>query len=69
VFWGFTEGAIAGVLLYAGGLEGFKSAAICMGLPFCAVLVVVCFALVKALRGEVRVPARPLEEPGTEADR
>jgi choline/glycine/proline betaine transport protein len=52
VFWGFAEGAIAAALLYAGGLEGLKTAAICMGLPFCVVLIVVCFALVKALRGE-----------------
>ena len=29
-----AEGAIATTLLYAGGLEGLKAAAICTGLPF-----------------------------------
>jgi choline/glycine/proline betaine transport protein len=52
VFWGLAEGAIAATLVYAGGLEGLKTAAICTGLPFCVVLLVVCVAFVRALRME-----------------
>ncbi len=55
VFWGTAEGAIAATLLYCGGLEGLRMAAICMGLPFCFVLVLVCLAFVRALREEVPV--------------
>ena len=52
VFWAVTEGAVAAVLLTVGGLEALQSAAINTGLPFCVVLVLVCFSLVRALREE-----------------
>jgi len=52
VFWALLEGAVAGVLLWAGGLGALQTAAIATGLPFAAVLVVMCFALLEALRTE-----------------
>jgi choline/glycine/proline betaine transport protein len=55
VFWATAEGATAAVLLYAGGktgLDALQSAVISIGLPFCALLVVMCYSLVKALRSD-----------------
>ncbi len=52
VFWALLEGAVAGVLLWAGGLGALQTAAIATGLPFAAVLVVMCISLLKALRTE-----------------
>jgi choline/glycine/proline betaine transport protein len=52
VFWALSEGAVAAVLLVGGGLKALQAAAICTGLPFCALLLVVCFSLHKALRQE-----------------
>jgi choline/glycine/proline betaine transport protein len=52
VFWALLEGAVAGVLLWAGGLQGLQTAAIATGLPFAAVLVIMCVSLHKALRQE-----------------
>lgn len=50
IFWALTEGAIAIVLLVAGGLKALQSAAIATGLPFCVVMLVMCFSLLRALR-------------------
>jgi choline/glycine/proline betaine transport protein len=58
VFWALLEGAVAAVLLVAGGLTALQTAAITTGLPFAAVLVVMCFSLLKALRGESRAVLR-----------
>jgi choline/glycine/proline betaine transport protein len=52
VFWALMEGAIAAALLLAGGLEGLRAAAIVTGLPFCVILLLVCFGLVRALGTE-----------------
>jgi choline/glycine/proline betaine transport protein len=65
VFWASSEGAVAAVLIYAGGktgLEALQSGVISIGLPFCALLLLMCFSLLKALREDR--PARadlPLE--------
>jgi choline/glycine/proline betaine transport protein len=52
VFWALLEGAVAGVLLWAGGLGALQTAAIATGLPFAAVLLLMCISLLKALRTE-----------------
>lgn len=52
VFWAVSEGAVAAVLLYAGGLAALQTASITTGLPFAAVLVVMCFSFYKALSRE-----------------
>jgi choline/glycine/proline betaine transport protein len=50
IFWALTEGMVAIVLLAVGGLKALQSAAITTGLPFCVVMLFVCFALFKQLR-------------------
>jgi choline/glycine/proline betaine transport protein len=56
LFWAVIEGAVAAVLLYAGSATGedplsaLQTAALASGLPFCVVLLVMCYSLVKALR-------------------
>ena len=58
IFWALTEGAVAIVLLVAGGLKALQAAAISTGLPFCLVMIVMCVAFIKALRSE-KLPPRP----------
>jgi len=56
LFWAVTEGAVAAVLLYAGTATGedpltaLQTASLASGLPFCVILLVMCYALVRALR-------------------
>jgi choline/glycine/proline betaine transport protein len=52
VFWAMSEGVVAAVLLYAGGLVALQTASITTGLPFAVVLLLICFSLHKALRDE-----------------
>ncbi|MFC7340583.1 BCCT family transporter [Saccharopolyspora griseoalba] len=58
LFWAVLEGVIAAVLLGAGAASGedalsaLQTAAIVTGLPFCVVLLVVCFSFTKALVSE-----------------
>jgi choline/glycine/proline betaine transport protein len=65
LFWAVTEGAVAMVLLSAGAATGedplaaLQTASVTAGLPFCVVLLGMCYALVVALREE-RVPPRVL---------
>jgi choline/glycine/proline betaine transport protein len=53
VFWALAEGAVAAVLLLAGGLAALQAGAIATGLPFTAVLLVVVVGLLKGLRAEL----------------
>jgi nucleotide-binding universal stress UspA family protein len=58
VFWATAEGACAAVLLYAGGsqaLSALQTAVVTIGLPFCIVLVAMCFSLLRSLRQESEV--------------
>jgi choline/glycine/proline betaine transport protein len=55
IFWASAEGATAGILVYAAGeevLTGLKAGVVAFGLPFCALVVLACISLVKALRSE-----------------
>ena len=52
IFWALSEGAVAAVLLLAGGLAALQTASITTGLPFAAVLLVMCVSLVKAMNRE-----------------
>ncbi len=51
-FWAVLTGAIAAVLLVAGGLQGLQSAAIATALPFAVIMLAMCAGLLKALRAE-----------------
>ena len=56
VFWAVAEGACAAVLLYAGGkaaLTALQAAVVSIGLPFCVILLLMVFSLIKSLRAEV----------------
>lgn len=50
VFWALIEGAVAAVLLVAGGLAALQTAVITTALPFCVIMLVICVSLVKGLR-------------------
>ncbi|MBN2626402.1 MAG: BCCT family transporter [Spirochaetales bacterium] len=49
LFWAILEGVVAAALLLSGGLAALQSAVITTGLPFAAVLLVLCFSLKKGL--------------------
>ncbi|MGR3624829.1 MAG: BCCT family transporter [Limimaricola sp.] len=50
IFWAVSEGAVASVLLLAGGLGALQAAAVIAGFPFAVVLALVAWGLVRALR-------------------
>ncbi len=54
VFWAVLEGVVAATLLFAGGLLALQTAAITTALPLCALIIVMCFALVKGLRNDTK---------------
>jgi len=52
LFWGILEGVLAAVLLVAGGLKALQTGSITIGLPFCIIVILMCYSLHKALRQE-----------------
>ena len=58
LFWAVTEGLVAAALLFAGGLEALQAASITAALPLTFILIVACYALVRALNDEI--PAKEL---------
>jgi len=64
-FWAILIGVIAGVLLVSGGLLAFQTAIITMALPFCAIILLMCYSLLTGLRaeaGELDHPVETVEE-------
>ena len=64
VFWATTEGAIAAVLLLAGGIVALQNVVTVMGLPFCIILLLMAVSLVKGLETDpeadvLNPPPRP----------
>ena len=57
VFWALTEGAVAAVLLLAGGLAAMQTANIITALPFTIALLAMCVSLGLGLWREHRGPA------------
>jgi len=49
IFWGFALGAVVAALLLVGGLKAIQTAMVIGALPFSLVMVLQCFALVKAI--------------------
>ncbi len=49
IFWAVTEGAVASVLLLAGGLSALQAAAVIAGFPFAIVVLLILIGLFKAL--------------------
>ena len=62
VIWGIGLGALAAVLLLAGGLQGLQAATIVAALPFSLVLLLICYCLVKALHEEERAASMSSHE-------
>lgn len=52
VIWGVLMSAIAGVLLYAGGLEALQTASLVAAFPFTLLLLMLMFATLKLLKKE-----------------
>ncbi|QFS83880.1 Glycine betaine transporter BetL [Roseivivax sp. THAF40] len=50
IFWAISEGAVASVLLLAGGLSALQAAAVVAGFPFAIIVFLILIGLVKALR-------------------
>jgi choline/glycine/proline betaine transport protein len=50
IFWAVTEGVVASVLLLAGGLKALQTAAITTALPFCVVILLMCYSLWRGLQ-------------------
>jgi choline/glycine/proline betaine transport protein len=66
VFWAVSLGAIALVLLLAGGLDALSNVVTVTGLPFLIILALMSFSLLKALREE---DTRPRAESGGPEER
>jgi len=52
VFWGVATGAVAAVLLWAGGLSALQTLVILVAAPFMLILIGMCVSLMMALREE-----------------
>lgn len=52
--WGVIMAALAGILLVVGGLGALQTASILAGLPFAAIMVLMCFTFYKYLSSETR---------------
>ena len=50
IFWGVATGAVAAVLLWAGGLAALQTLVILVAAPFMLVLIGMCVSLMKSLR-------------------
>ena len=58
IFWAILQGFIAGALLYIGGkeaLQALQAGAVTTGLPFTAVLLIMCVSLYKGLANELKL--------------
>ncbi len=62
VFWAFSEGAVACVLLYSGGLNALQTASITTGMPIAVLLLIACYGLVKAFRVDASVEGVPTKQ-------
>jgi choline/glycine/proline betaine transport protein len=62
ILWGLGEGAVAAILLLVGGLAALQTAAIIVALPFSMVMIIIMWALVKALRQKNQYHPRLISE-------
>jgi choline/glycine/proline betaine transport protein len=56
IIWGVSEGAVAAVLLLAGGLTALQTASITAALPFSVIMLFMCLGIVQGLRQEAVGP-------------
>ncbi|UZD21515.1 BCCT family transporter [Algoriphagus halophytocola] len=50
IFWALIEGAVAAVLVLGGGLVALQTGSLVTGLPVCVLMLLVCYAVNKALK-------------------
>ncbi len=55
IFWAVTEGGVAAVLLWGGGLGALQTAAITTGLPFAVILCLMCYTVYLGLSNEYQI--------------
>jgi choline/glycine/proline betaine transport protein len=55
IFWAVTEGVVAAALLIGGGLGALQTAAITTGLPFAAILCLMCYTVYQGLDNEYQI--------------
>ena len=55
IFWAITEGGVAAVLLWGGGLSALQTAAITTGLPFAVILCLMCYTVYLGLDNEYQI--------------
>ncbi|MFC6963270.1 BCCT family transporter [Halocatena marina] len=55
IFWAIIEGTVAALLLYGGGLGALQTAAVTTGLPFAAVLLLMCYTVYLGLDNEYQI--------------
>lgn len=67
VVWGLGVGAVAAVLLLAGGLKALQAASIAAALPFSIVMVLMIFGLLSSMLSDSEYVASPNAQ-GSEAD-
>jgi len=53
VFWAVSEGAVAAVLLLAGGLQALRTASLTVGLPMSVLLILSCIGIRTAMRRDL----------------
>lgn len=56
IFWGLASGAVAAVLLLAGGLGALQTASIVAGLPIAVMLLMMVYGMVKTLHEDFPLP-------------
>ncbi len=56
IFWGITAGAVAGILMLAGGLSALQTASIVAGLPIAVLLLVMAYGLARTLHEDFPLP-------------
>ncbi|PID62359.1 MAG: choline transporter [Gammaproteobacteria bacterium] len=56
IFWGVISGAVAAVLMLAGGLSALQTASIVAGLPIAVIVLLMIYGMVKTLREEHPLP-------------
>lgn len=61
IFWAVSEGLVAIILLWAGGLAALQTAAIATGLPFAIIMVFICYGLYKGLRVDFQTPTEEMD--------
>ncbi|WP_386082855.1 BCCT family transporter [Vreelandella sp. F11] len=55
MFWAVIEGLIAIVLLIGGGLTALQAGVTATAIPFSIVMLLMCYSIIKALNGELRL--------------